>query len=92
MTHSDHHRPGTTWLVTERTAPAWQAVLDTFECDRWYPLDDVVKVMRDAGQLANRTVENHLASASRRGWINRSKRLVRVIRPDLIQAQLEALR
>ena len=48
--------------------------------------------MRDAGQLANRTVENHLASASRRGWINRSKRLVRVIRPDLIQAQLEALR
>lgn len=85
---TDSFRPGSVWLITERTAPAWTALLATFNDNQWHDQTQFEQLMRNTARLADRTITNHLRSASRRGWIKRSQGLTKITRPDLIQAAL----
>ncbi len=79
--------PGTTWLITERTRPAWTAVLALLDDNRAHPHHDVAATMRSAG-LAPRTIQNHLRSASRRGWIHSRRGLITLRNRQAITAAL----
>lgn len=64
-------RSGSVWLLTPRTTPAWTAVHDLLADGHWHPTTDVAKLMHDVADLADRTIDHHLRSASARRWITR---------------------
>lgn len=86
-----HFNPGTVWLVTPRTAPAWTAVLDLLNDTEWHDVGDLAQVMRDTADLADRTIKTHLRSASRRGWIQTRGNRARLRNRELIEAALDAM-
>lgn len=90
-TPEPHYNPGTTWLVTTRTAPAWRAALTELS-DGPAPVAVVSQAMASAAGLAPRTIDNLLRSASRRGWISRRLGIVTLLRRDLVEADLEGLK
>lgn len=83
--------PGTTWLVTARTQPAWTAVLDLLADGQWHETTDVHDVMWRAANLAPSTIEHHLRSASRRGWITRRRKRVLLLNHEAIEAALDVM-
>lgn len=87
---NDMYKSGAVWLVTERTAPAWQAALDLL-VDGPKPIEEVAAVMREASALHPQTIDKHLKSASRRGWISNRRGTVTLRREDLIRADLGAV-
>lgn len=66
------------WLITDRTRPAWTAVHHLLSDGQWHPTAEVANAMRMASELAPRTIENHLRSASARRWINQRRGRVRI--------------
>lgn len=84
-------KPGTVWLTTPRTAPAWIAALDFLTDNQWHALLDIRQVMLGASDLAPRTISNHLRSASRRGWITIRRGKVRLRNRQLIEGALDAV-
>lgn len=92
-TGTDHpHNPGTTWLLTDRCRPAWIAVLDLLDDGHWHDTTDVHDAMWRAANLAPRTIENHLRSAGRRGWITRRNKRIRLRDRDAIEQALGGAR
>lgn len=83
--------PGTTWLITPRTHHAWTAVLTLLDDEQPHDLLDVRRAMIDAGDLAPRTISNHLRSAVRRRWITARRGKVRLRNRDLLEAALDAV-
>lgn len=83
--------PGTVWLITPRTRDAWTAALDLLDDNEPHDLLDLRQVMHDTGDLAHRTITNHLRSASRRGWITLRRGKVRLRDRGLIETALDAL-
>lgn len=81
--------PGTTWLITNRTRPAWTAVLDLLDDNNWHPTADVYQAMRATSGLADRTIRKHLNSAGHRQWIQTRRGRTRLRNPDLIEAALD---
>lgn len=81
--------PGTTWLITNRTRPAWTAVLDLLDDNNWHPTADVYQAMRATSGLADRTIRKHLNSAGRRQWIETRRSRTRLRNPHLIEAALD---
>ncbi len=79
---------GSVWLVTERTAPAWAAVLELLDGREWVRRSDVEQAMREVASLADRTIANHLRSASARRWITVRDGWVRLRDSDAIRAHL----
>lgn len=88
---TNHFNPGTVWLITPRTAPAWTAALDLLDDNRAHDLLDLRQVMLDASDLAPRTINNHLRSATRRGWISTRRGTVRLRDRQLVEAALDAM-
>lgn len=82
-------RPGTRWLTTPRTAPAWRATIDLLDDNQWHPVEIIAQAMRDTADLAPRTIKAHLRSASRRGWIRLSHGRVQLRDRSLIEAALD---
>lgn len=91
MTTPKPFNHGTTWLITERTAPAWAAVLNLLNDGQWHHRADIYQAMRETANLADQTINNHLKSASRRGWITTRDDLVKVRNTDLIRHHLGAV-
>ena len=89
--HRTTFNPGTTWLITPRTHPAWAAVLDLLSDGTWHHTDTIAQAMRDTAGLAPRTIENHLRSAARRGWINRRGGKVRLRDRQTIEQALDLM-
>lgn len=83
--------PGTIWLITPRTAPAWTAVLHLLYDDQWHSLTDVADAMRTTANLAPTTIRHHLRSAGRRGWITTRRGRVKLRDRDLIETALDQL-
>ena len=81
--------PGTTWLLTPRTRPAWIALLDLLDDDQWHPTTDVAQAMKNAADLADRTIHNHLRSAGRRGWITTRRGRTRLRNRNHIEQALD---
>lgn len=77
------------WLITNRTHPAWDAIWRLLNDGHWHPRTEVVELMHQTG-LAPRTIDNHLRSASRRGWITQSRGRVKVRDSHAIDAALSA--
>lgn len=86
---NQHFNPGTTWLITNRTRPAWTAVLDLLDDNNWHPTADVYQAMRATSGLADRTIRKHLNSAGRRRWIETRRGRTRLRNPHLIEAALD---
>lgn len=42
------NNPGSTWLITERTAPAWTALLHHFNDNQWHDQTQFERIMRTA--------------------------------------------
>lgn len=82
--------PGTTWLITPRTTPAWTAALHILDDNNWHPTQDLADAMHAAGDLAPRTITNHLRSASRRSWITNRRGRTKLRDRDLLEAALDA--
>lgn len=72
-----HNKPGTTWLITDRTRPFWTATRDLLADTRWHHRDELYDLGQTHG-LAERTIANLLPRASKRGWIARSRGHVRI--------------
>lgn len=72
------NKPGRTWLLTDRTTPAWTAVHDLLEDGQWHPTTDVIQIMRDTADLAPRTIRSQLRSASARRWIHQRRNRIRI--------------
>lgn len=83
--------PGTVWLTTPRTAPAWTAALHLLEDNQWHDLLDLRQAMHDAADLAPRTITTHLRSAARRGWITFRRGKVQLRNREAIEAALDEL-
>jgi hypothetical protein len=77
-----------TWLLTPRCKPAWIAASDLLSDGQWHSEHDLEQVMRAAADLAPRTIENHLRSASARRWITREGRRIRLRDRDALEAAL----
>jgi hypothetical protein len=82
-------RPGSTWLLTPRIVPAWEAIHDLLTDGQWHPTTDVANLMHDVADLAPRTIDNQLRSASARRWITRRGDRIRM-REDFAAALDEA--
>lgn len=81
---------GGRWLVTPRTAPAWQSILDLLDDNHWHPRSEVEHLLATNANLASRTIASYLNSASARGWINIRRGRIRLRHAHLIEADLEA--
>lgn len=78
--HTDAHplnRPGTTWLITDRTRPFWHHTRDLLIDGDWHHRDELYAIGKTHG-LAERTIANLLPRASNRRWIERSRGQVRI--------------
>lgn len=81
--------PGTVWLITDRTRDAWTAVLHLLADNQWHAYADVHDAMWRASNLADQTINNHLRSASRRGWITSRRKRIKLRDRHLIEAALD---
>jgi hypothetical protein len=81
--------PGTTWLITNRTRPAWTAALDLLDDDQWHETTELAQTMRNTAELADRTIATHLRSASRRGWITKRRGRVKLRSRTLVEQALD---
>jgi hypothetical protein len=71
------YNPGTVWLTTPRSTPAWTAAAALLDDNQWHPRQDLIDAMQAAG-LARRTIHHHLRSASQRGWIRQHRGKVKL--------------
>lgn len=77
------------WLITDNTREAWTNVLKLLADNHPHHVDEITTAM---DELAPRTIDNHLRSASRRGWITRQGDHISLRSKALIEGALESSR
>jgi hypothetical protein len=85
-------RTTTRQIIGPRSTPAWDAAINYLDDDQWHPIPELLTAMLDASDLSRRTVQNYLASASRRGWVRRKRGKVKIRDRHALDAALDSAR